>query len=145
MNDRENRPLLIFSLGTYAFLMSLMAVGSYERPIAGAFGFFMTLTIWPLLFGAVIGGMAWLADAPLMRRMYDEGNGPHQFLAALLFFAGFAVITLGAVAAWCCESTLSYASYALISGTIAAHQYAVHDRESRTHAPLPVPVARLVR
>lgn len=145
MNDRHDRPMLVFSLGTYAFLMGLMALASYGRPVDGGLGVLLAFLIWPLLFTAIGGGMVWLAEVPLIRRWFDEGNGPRQFLASVLYFAGIIAIAFCAIAAWCVESTASYLGFALVTGACAAHQYALHERENPPPDALPLPSVRLVR
>lgn len=145
MNDRHNRPMLVFSLGIYALLMGLMALASYGRPIDGALGVLLAFLIWPMIFAAVIGGMAWLADAPLLRRLYDDDSGPRQLLGAVLFLAGITAIAFGAIAAWCVESAWSYLGFAVLCGAMAAHQYAILEDENRPPEALPLPSVRQVR
>lgn len=145
MTDRHNRPILIFSLGIYAFLMGLMALGSYRRPVDGTFGFFMALTVWPLLLCAILGGLAWLAESPLVRRLNDASDALRQGAAAVLFIAGLIAIATGAIAAWCVESTWSYLGFAAVSGACALHQYALLERENLPPEALPLPSARLVQ
>lgn len=145
LTNRENRPALAVTLSAHALQMALLAILVAFAPVSGVIGACVAMTVLLLYLFIVIGGIAWVADIPTVRRLCDSPSQIAQAVGGTLFIVGIIGVTTGVTLSWHHVSGWSYAGFALLSGAGAARQYRLCALEASAALPSTLPVARLVR
>ncbi|HTK60596.1 MAG TPA: hypothetical protein VL283_05345 [Candidatus Baltobacteraceae bacterium] len=145
LTDRENRPALAVALTAHALMTGLLTVAACFAPLDGIAGAPIAMAVVFLYFACVIGGIAWLAESPIVRRLNGSPSQLAQAAGCVLFLIGLVAIATSVALTWTHVAAWSYAGFALLSGCGAIRQFRRSAADDRPPAPLPLPSARLVR
>lgn len=144
LTDHKNRHWLVACLALTASFMGLMALIADGKPLNPAVGFVLMLLIGPFVLAAILPGLVWLGNAPIVRRLCEARSVFLQLLGAFLFCVAAAGIGIAFMLVWATESR---ATYAIVTGALAvvAYQQGLRCREEERFlsGATVFPVARL--